>query len=187
MDFGKGEIAIRANLTEIKGGVVLKIVKTRQSADTIALSDDTLADLQALRQARLAAGTYRLGSVDVIGVTPKSELNPAEFVCLNNHGDVFNPKGFYERLHYFQKVNGMRICSVHDLRHSYGTLLVESAVDVAVVSKAMRHSSIKITSDQYVSSTTSIKRKATEAMGSLVSLGSRKTDGLGADASNRKI
>ena len=57
---------------------------------------------------------------------------------------------------------------------TYGTLLTEEGVDVAVVSKALRHSSIKITADTYVDPSTKIKQTASRAMADIISIGAEK-------------
>ena len=150
INFNAGTASIRASVVEAAPlGVVMKNVKTRQSADTISLSDSVLTELRELRDRRRATDMYREGDPNVEGVTPWADLDPREYVCLNERDQVFNPNGFYQRLRHFQEINNLKVSGIHDLRRSYGTLLIESGVDVAVVSKALRHSSIKITSDIY--------------------------------------
>ena len=170
IDFETGLLNVRANLTKTNSAAFLKRAKTRSSETTVVLGDDFLSELRALQGARQRAGTYKLGAAAVKGVTNYADLDPKEFVCLNEKGKPFHPDGIIKRLHTFQAANGLPLSGWHDLRHSYGTLLAEAGVDVATISKAMRHSNVSITSNQYIKGTTGLKRKATEMMAGIIKM-----------------
>jgi len=57
-------------------------------------------------------------------------------------------------------IEGLRF---HDLRHNFGTTLVESGVDIVTVSEILGHSTIKMTM-RYSYPTPAHKRKAVESM-----------------------
>lgn len=44
---------------------------------------------------------------------------------------------------------GLLKVRLHDLRHTYATLLIEAGVDLKTVSTALGHSSVAITADLY--------------------------------------
>lgn len=174
VDFTTGELRIRGNLTSYhdpERGVVdiYKRVKTRYSDTAVVAPAVLLDELRRQWDQRLAADTLHYpGDVTVQGQREATALDPRDFVCLDEHSHVFHPGGLRGRLRHFQQEHGLPLCSVHELRHTYGTLLTEKGVDVAIVSKALRHSSVKITSDIYVSSTTAIRRKASQEMSDLL-------------------
>jgi integrase len=52
----------------------------------------------------------------------------------------------------------------HDLRHTFATLLLGKGVDVAVVSKALGHSSISTTADVYAHWTRPMQERTASVM-----------------------
>lgn len=168
IDFESGCIHITKNLAISHGEIFLKKVKTDSSEDIIALSEWTVQELRELRRARLAAGSYSTGKTPDEKIVLLKDIVPSDFVCLDEKGGVFRPDGMITRLHSFQKAHGLPVSTWHDLRHTYGTLMAENGVSVAEISKAMRHSSIKITSDQYIASTLLVKKRATAAMSAIL-------------------
>jgi integrase len=53
---------------------------------------------------------------------------------------------------YFQPVltrAGLRKIRLHDLRHTFGSLLIQSGASIVYVKEQMRHSSIQVTIDIY--------------------------------------
>ena len=71
INFNAGTASIRASVVEAAPlGVVMKNVKTRQSADTISPSDSVLTELRELRDRRRATDMYCEGAPNVEGVTP---------------------------------------------------------------------------------------------------------------------
>ncbi|WP_203933854.1 tyrosine-type recombinase/integrase [Virgisporangium ochraceum] len=74
---------------------------------------------------------------------------------------------------YFQTLiarHGLPKITLHGLRHVAASLQIAAGIDIAVVSKRLRHSSIKITSDTYVHLIGTIGRQAAEAAAALVPL-----------------
>lgn len=178
IDFDTGILHVRGNLTVIKSGPIFKTTKTQSSDDDVALPEPFMDDLRALRKLRLAEGLYKPGPLEIDGYAPIDDLDAGEFVCLNhNNSRPIRPTTFDNALHSFQKRHGFPRSTIHDLRHTYGTSLIEAGVDVAIVSKAMRHSTIDITVNQYVASTTTIKRRATDVMQGLVEFPANTRDG----------
>jgi integrase len=56
---------------------------------------------------------------------------------------------------------------VHDLRHSYATLLYTMGVQPATVQRILRHSSITVTTGTYVEVIETVQRDALDSMSSL--------------------
>jgi integrase len=65
-------------------------------------------------------------------------------------GTILDPDNLYHR--YFQPVltkAGLRKIRFHDLRHTFGSLLIQSGAPIVYVKEQMGHSSIQVTVDTY--------------------------------------
>ncbi len=73
-----------------------------------------------------------------------------ELVFLSPDGTILDPDNLYHR--YFQPVlmkAGLRKIRLHDLRHTFGSLLIQSGASIVYVKEQMGHSSIQVTVDIY--------------------------------------
>jgi integrase len=65
-------------------------------------------------------------------------------------GAILDPDNLYHR--YFQPVltkAGLRKIRLHDLRHTFGSLLLQNGATIVYVKEQMGHSSIQVTVDTY--------------------------------------
>lgn len=171
IDWDSGIVTVRGSISMAKTDIYYGPTKTRQSSDTIVLTPWFLEDLRQIRRERFANGTLHIPNITAVTThVPINDVNPYQFVSLDANNNVMRPDGIPGRLRRFQKANNLPITSIKDLRKNYGTLLKESGADIATISKALRHSSIKITSDQYIDSTAEIKRQATTTMDHLIKI-----------------
>jgi len=69
---------------------------------------------------------------------------------------------------------GVRRVRLHDLRHSYASLLLESGVDLKTVSMALGHSSVATTANIYAHVTHSLRRDAADRLDYAISTAMRK-------------
>jgi integrase len=73
-----------------------------------------------------------------------------ELVFPSPDGSILDPDNLYHR--YFQPVltkSGLRKIRLHDLRHTFGSLLIQSGASIVYVKEQMGHSSIQVTVDIY--------------------------------------
>ena len=73
-----------------------------------------------------------------------------EFVFPSPEGKVLDPDNLFHR--YFLPVltkGGLRRIRLHDLRHTFGSLLIQDGATLAYVKEQMGHSSIQVTVDIY--------------------------------------
>ena len=69
---------------------------------------------------------------------------------LSPDGAILDPDNLYHR--YFQPVlakAGLRKIRLHDLRHTFGSQLIQSGASIVYVKEQMGHSSIQVTVDTY--------------------------------------
>lgn len=57
---------------------------------------------------------------------------------------------FYHIFQNMQRSLGITPVTIHALRHTFASQLIEANVDIKVVSQLLGHSSVKITYDTYV-------------------------------------
>jgi integrase len=72
-----------------------------------------------------------------------------DLVFAREDGTPLLPSGVSARFHELSDAAGLRRVRLHDLRHGYVSMLLESGVDIAAISKIVGHSSIQITADIY--------------------------------------
>ena len=135
-----------------------------RKARRVDMSQELRRVLIEMRDARLAA----IGPAGIADIA-------AERVFASPDGSILDPDNLYHR--YFVPVlaaSGIRKIRLHDLRHTFGSLLIQSGASIVYVKDQMGHSSIQVTVDTYghlipgadVSYVDRLDRKATE-VGSL--------------------
>jgi integrase len=90
------------------------------------------------------------------------------FVFTNEVGGPVDASRFRKQFYRRLKEKGIRPIRLHDIRHSFATILIErDSGMLSAVSKALGHSSVSITLDVYAN-TAKIDNQATLAMGEIV-------------------
>jgi len=105
----------------------------------VDLSRELRAALVERRDARLLQA-FMDGNSDISG----------ELVFPSPDGGILDPDNLYHR--YFQPVltkAGLRKIRLHDLRHTFGSLLIQGGAPIVYVRDQMGHSSIQVTVDIY--------------------------------------
>ncbi len=92
-----------------------------------------------LRDARLRAAKTE-GTVDI----------SKELVFSSPDGKILDPDNFYHR-HFVPVLltSGIRKIRLHDLRHTFGSQLIQRGASIVFVKEQMGHSSIQVTVDTY--------------------------------------
>ena len=99
-----------------------------------------------LRAALLRLRDKRLDEARVAGRASIAD----DLVFPSSTGSVLDPNNLYDR--YFLPVlrkAGLRRIRFHDLRHTFGSLLIQQGASLAYVKEQMGHSSIQVTVDIY--------------------------------------
>ncbi len=105
----------------------------------VDLSRELRRVLIDVRDARLL-NAYLQGKNDISG----------ELVFPSPDGTILDPDNLYHR--YFLPVlakAGIRKVRLHDLRHTFGSLLIQAGASIVYVKEQMGHSSIQVTVDIY--------------------------------------
>jgi len=148
-----GVLAVRQSLVVLDGHRHIKAPKTKGSRSLVVVDAEMgewLAEhreAQRERRAHLGARWQESGLVVTTGV-----------------GTAIAPDNVtreYDRLLAFTALKRIR---VHDMRHTFGTLLHRGGTDLKVISEMMRHSKISTTGDIYVKADLALQREAAERL-----------------------
>jgi integrase len=126
--------SIKVSRNRVGGKITTPKNRRQRVVDMSNQLTEVLANLIAeRRKTAFAAGTPMPKTVFL---TPSGE--PVD-------GDNLRHRIFYPLL----KKAGLRHCRLHDLRHTYASLLIQNGESLKYVSEQMGHSSIKVTADIY--------------------------------------
>jgi integrase len=126
-------------------------VKTRNGRRAIGVFEDTV---RVLRERRAAQEFERRGW----GEAYRSDL---DLVFCRPAGTPEDPDAVTHRFERaVERAGAKAIGGPHALRHTHATLLLESGVDISVVSKRLGHANVKITADRYAHVTARLQQDA---------------------------
>ncbi|WP_236654564.1 tyrosine-type recombinase/integrase [Streptacidiphilus anmyonensis] len=126
--------------------LILTAPKTSQSRDWVALSPQVRNMLTRRKDAE-ADGGVRGG-----------------FVFHRDDGGPLHPEYVLNHFHDLARKAGVPKCSVHDLRHLAVTTALAEGVDLEIVSKTARHSTLSVTANIYAHLTRRAAHQAVDAI-----------------------
>ena len=151
IDFDEMTITINHNLTDIGGKHKLGSPKTESSRRVIGMSD-VLASIFREQKAYIDRISAALG---------KNFAHP-EMVFTSALGNYRDRNSVYHSLKRFTKGTEFENLTLHQLRHCNATLLLNSGVDIKVVSEHLGHRDINITANIYADVLKSTKAKVAD-------------------------
>lgn len=151
IDFDEMTITINHNLTDIGGKHTLGSPKTESSRRVIGMSE-VLASIFREQKAYIDKMSAALG---------KKFAHP-EMVFTSALGNYRDRQSVYHSLKRFTKGTEFEDLTLHKLRHCNATLLLNSGVDLKVVSEHLGHRDINITADIYADVLKSTKSKVAD-------------------------
>lgn len=152
VDFDAGFIYIRHTLVRVKGKHFLDTPKTTSSVRHIAISDDVRALLLEHRK-------HHLERVRILG---KNFAHP-EMVFTSNLGGYRDRSALNTSLRRKFAGTDLDFLTLHMLRHCNASLLINSGVDLKIISDHLGHSDVGTTADIYAD-VFNETRKATAAL-----------------------
>lgn len=155
---GREQVTIARAATRVQGAMRTKAPKTRKGRRVIPLAPDTVAALQAqrtrVRWIKKAAEDAGVWSTD-----------DGELVFPNQHGRLLRSNNPLAAFKLVLRNAGLPDRRLHDLRHTYATLLFARDVHPRIAQDLLGHARIDMTLDLY---TGSVPAAAREAVGRLV-------------------
>jgi integrase len=102
--------------------------KTETSHRTLALPESLVEDIKSLIEEHHAF-----------------EYDHTDYLIQNGFGQPMNPSTFSNRIYRIEADNGLPHVSLHDLRHTFASMLNNAHIDIARISRELGHSSINTT------------------------------------------
>ena len=121
------------------GRSVLVEPKSATSRRSLPISDRLaaiLADHRGREEAKRAA----------LGIDP---VTPSDPVFTNEFAEPLEPSSMTRRFQRLLAAAGLVPCGFHELRHAFGSILVNAGAELVTVSRLLGHSGIGITADTY--------------------------------------
>lgn len=154
VDFGGKRIYIQDNLVSTSKGTISKSPKSKTSIRAVDIPDGLLPLLKKHRKGQ-ARNRLLMGK----------EYCPGDFVCCQTNGMHYNPGYFSKKFKDFLEKMGLPHIRLHDLRHSFATLLLQYGIEAKVASEMLGHSSVGITLDLYTHVPAGMKSSAAQKVG----------------------
>jgi integrase len=157
VDLEAGTYRVSRALQRAGGRLQTTEVKTKASRRTGDLSALAVAALQRHRERQEASGLRPL---------------PIAYVFISTAGTPLEPRNVNRAFDALLERAGLRRIRLHDLRHSFGSLLLASGASPREVMELLGHSNIAMTMDVYAHVIPALKRQAMERFDAM--LGSRQ-------------
>jgi site-specific recombinase XerD len=116
---------------------------------------------------RRLSAALNLHPVDLL-VARAPALRPSDLVFVSDAGTPLTPRNLNREFHKLLATAGLEHRRMHDLRHSFATLMLEQGEDLIVVSEMLGHSSTQITSDFYAHVRRGLQQRAADRMDALL-------------------
>jgi integrase len=157
VDLEAGQLSISQTLSTLDGKIVLDEPKTASSRRPYELSRQAV---DALKSHRARQATERLA----IG----KNWSASGLVLVTELGTPVDPNNFRKVFRRVSTEAGIEDCHPHELRHTAASLMLSRGVPLHVVSDVLGHSSISVTKDVYGHLVAGERRKATDAIASVL-------------------
>ncbi len=203
VDLERRVLHVRQAITDINGRSCIDRPKTSSSHAQVDLDAHTvgslLGHLLGHQAERAASGTGRvdwrqrfLDEPERVGLPGGRLLPPCsrpqcshELVFSAEDGAALRPEYVTRHMQDLAAAAGLPRKRLHDLRHGAASLQIAAGIDLAVVSKRLRHSSYSITADTYTHLLEGVGRQAAEAARAIVPRATRTPgDAAGADTAS---
>lgn len=158
VDLESGVIHIRGTLARVDGRLTVTHPKTARSRRRLPLTRGTAALLRRQRESQERDRT-----------AAHSLWQETGFVFTTETGAPIDPRNVLRAITTAASKAGLERVTVHTLRHSAATAMLEAGVHIRAVSELLGHADIRITGDVYGHVSTEIARAAMESL----------SDGLG--------
>ena len=138
VDFEHSTISVSETLAYAYYEKYESTAKNRQSVRTLKLGEYSMSLLKRHKEKQ----------DELKAIVGKAWKHP-DFVFTTEIGEYINYGSINNKLKVLLKENGLPILTVHALRHTNASLMINSGVDIKAVSAQLGHCNISITADTY--------------------------------------
>lgn len=154
VDLALGTITVRGTLQRLNGELVITEPKTAKSRRLLAPSSRVIDMLREHRKAQLEE---RLRAANV--------WQESGHVFATEAGLPVDPRNALRAFTTASAKAGVAGASIHTLRHSAATTMLDAGVHLKAVSELLGHSGTQITADTYAHLTTGTAKRAMDSLG----------------------
>lgn len=152
IDFEECMISVNKGLSRTKEGLVVEATKTVKSNRVVPVPKATMKALEELKESR------KIVSID-------KKIDGKSLVFQTKNGTHIIPRNFQRKFYSLRKKAGVSDeISVHGLRHTFATRLLEVGEDMRVIMELLGHAEISTTANIYSHVQANTKRKAVSRM-----------------------
>jgi integrase len=145
------------HITEVRTSAgskeIIKVPKTEKSKRTLYITDELLEVI--LKTKRIQEEYKRL-----LG----DEYVATDYIYVHNNGEPYRVNSVTEQFEKFLGKNGLPKIRLHDLRHTFASILYEAGVDLKAISEALGHSDLGTTNKIYTHRFDKTHKKTVSAM-----------------------
>lgn len=158
IDFNAKTIFIKHTIGRVKNeGLKLTTTKTKKSKDIIPMPDILAKYLKKHKANQAQLKLLYMGQ----------DYKDQDFVCAWEDGRPFDPSNAKKIFDRALKKYKLRKIRFHDLRHTFGTILVDKNIPLPVIQSMLRHADRR-TTERYTHGTKSAKEEAAERINDIL-------------------
>ena len=158
IDFENYSININKQLVRSKkDGLVFKSLKTKKSKRRIKVDNTAIAVLKN-HKTKQSKTKLSLGEI----------YQDNNLIFCTDIGMPLEPRNFNRHFYMLVKKAKIPHTRLHDLRHLYATIAIESGVDLKIVSSILGHSSVRLTGDIYAHLTDKMQDEAVAKVSTVI-------------------
>lgn len=164
INFKEKTISVNKGLSRTKNGLVVEATKTEKSNRIVPIPKAALSALEELKESR------KVVSID-------KKLDSESLVFQTKNGTHIIPRNFQRKYYTLRDKAGVpKDISVHGLRHTFATRLLEAGEDMRVIMELVGHAEISTTANIYSHVQPKIKQRAINKMDKFLNKKSSKAN-----------
>lgn len=121
-------VTVEQSRHNVKGSDYVQTTKTESSHRTIAVPDFVMENI-----------------IDLLDVHNSFQYKHTDYLIQNGFGQPMTPSALTSQIYRIEERAGLPQVSLHDLRHTFASMLNNANVDIAMISRELGHSNINVT------------------------------------------
>lgn len=121
-------VTVEQSRHNVKGSDYVQTTKTESSHRTIAVPDFVMESI-----------------IELLDVHNSFQYKHTDYLIQNGFGQPMTPSALTSQIYRIEERAGLPQVSLHDLRHTFASMLNNANVDIAMISRELGHSNINVT------------------------------------------
>lgn len=121
-------VTVEQSRHNVKGSDYVQTTKTESSHRTIAVPDFVMENI-----------------IELLDVHNSFQYKHTDYLIQNGFGQPMTPSALTTQIYRIEERAGLPQVSLHDLRHTFASMLNNANVDIAMISRELGHSNINVT------------------------------------------